>query len=137
MSPKPITVSLDATLEEIRELLRVHRFHHVLVTSDRRLAGVISDRDVLHRLSPFAGTPAEQRRDVETLRTHAHQVMTRHPITVTAETDVLAAARILVDKRISCLPVVDAELHVLGVVTWKDLLRAVISARDGARAPTS
>ena len=107
-----------------------------MVLGGRRLCGVISDRDVLRHLSPFAGTPGEQRRDEATLKVHAHQVMTRHPITVAPWTDVLSAAEIMVERRISCLPVVDEAEKLVGVVTWKDLLHAVVATvRSAGPAP--
>lgn len=127
MSPDPVTVSMDDTLQAIEELFHRHHFHHVMVISGRRLCGVISDRDVLRHRSPFAQTICEQHRDEATLKLHAHQIMTRRPITVVPSTDVLAAAEIMVERRISCLPVVGDAEQLVGVVTWKDLLHAVVA----------
>jgi acetoin utilization protein AcuB len=124
MSTRPITIGMDDSLQSIRELLHKHRFHHVMVVSGGRLRGVISDRDVLRRLSPFVATAGAQRRDEATLDLHAHQLMTRRPITVTPQTDTQVAARFLIENGISCLPVVDDAEALVGVVTWKDLLRA-------------
>jgi acetoin utilization protein AcuB len=134
MSPNPITVAMDDSLRSIEELFRSHHFHHVMVVSGRRLSGVISDRDVLRHVSPFAGTLGEQRRDEATLKMHAHQIMSRHPVTVSPQTDVFVAAEQMVEKRISCLPVVDEEQRLVGVVTWKDLLHAVVVAARQAGA---
>jgi acetoin utilization protein AcuB len=127
MSSRPITIGMDDSLRKIQELFQQHRFHHLMVVSGGRLRGVISDRDVLRRLSPFLQTAGAQRRDEATLELHAHQIMTRHPITVTPETDSQAAARVLIENSISCLPVVGAGDELVGVVTWKDLLRATLA----------
>ena len=126
MSAQPITVGMDATLREIDELFRCHRFHHVMVTNGKRLCGVISDRDLLHHVSPFARTAAEQKRDEATLELHAHQVMTRRMITTSPSADVLETGRTMFEKGISCLPVVQDGDHLVGVVTWKDVLRGLI-----------
>ena len=53
----------------------------------------------------------------------ARDVMSRIPITVTAETSVEACARLLLDKRISAVPVVDPQQHVIGIVSEGDLMR--------------
>lgn len=126
MSSHPITIGMDDSLRTIQALLEKHRFHHVMVVGGGRLLGVISDRDVLRRLSPFIETAGSQRRDEATLDLRAHQLMTRRPITVTPETDAQVAASVLVEHGISCLPVVDEAGALVGVVTWKDLLRATL-----------
>lgn len=126
MSSRLITIGMDDPLRTIQELFQRHRFHHLMVVSGGRLRGVISDRDVLRHLSPFLQTAGAQRRDEATLDLHAHQIMTRRPITVTPETDAQAAARVLLENAISCLPVVGASGELVGVVTWKDLLRATL-----------
>ena len=130
MSREPVTVPMDATLASIDELFRARRFHHVLVTEGRRLRGVISDRDVLGHVSPFVKTPGEQARDVATLQLRAHQVMTRKLVTASPSDDVRVAAETLIGRNISCLPVVDAREQLVGVVTWRDVLRALVLPRE-------
>jgi len=53
----------------------------------------------------------------------ARDVMTRPPITITADVSVEACARLLLDKRISAVPVVDADNRVIGIVSEGDLIR--------------
>ncbi len=48
--------------------------------------------------------------------------MTRHPITVTPDESADIAARYMLFNHISSLPVVDEAEHLLGILTWKDLL---------------
>ena len=52
----------------------------------------------------------------------AREIMSRDVITVIPEEKVDKAARILVDNKISGLPVVDADDHVVGIITEKDLI---------------
>jgi CBS domain-containing protein len=52
----------------------------------------------------------------------AQEIMSPHPITVGPETKVKEMAQIMVDNRISCLPVVDEEGKLLGVVDEEDLV---------------
>jgi CBS domain-containing protein len=49
--------------------------------------------------------------------------MTRRVLTVTPDTPILAAARLMLEHKISGLPVVDAPGHVVGIVSEQDLLR--------------
>lgn len=127
MTKRVATVEMDDTLHVVQDLFHKARFHHLLVVDEEgALVGVISDRDLLKALSPYLGTGAEQERDRFTLAKHAHQIMTRNPVVVRPEAEARDAARLLVNKGISCLPVVTAEGEIVGVVTWRDLLKKLI-----------
>ena len=77
-----VTVDMDDSLYTIRDIFSHVRFHHLLVTEDEKLCGIISDRDLLKAISPYTGSVAEQPRDAATLRKRAHQIMARNPVTI-------------------------------------------------------
>ena len=106
MSTRAVTVTMDDSLARARELFNEHHFHHLLVVQGPTLLGIISDRDLLKAVSPNIGTLSETDRDRATLNKRAHQIMSRKLITVAADTTVEAAARLLLEHRVSCLPVV-------------------------------
>ena len=123
MTIKVFKVKMDDTVGVIREFLDKANFHHLLVVEGNKLVGVISDRDVLKAVSPFIGTFSEHTHDLVTLNKKAHQIMNHKPITVFKDTSLQAAAIIMLDNNISCLPIVSLEDEVEGIVTWKDILR--------------
>lgn len=47
MTTRLITVGMDVSLKEIRDLFEKASFHHLLVTENDKLVGIISDRDIL------------------------------------------------------------------------------------------
>jgi CBS-domain-containing membrane protein len=59
-----------------------------------------------------------------------HQIMNRSLITVDKETSIDQAAYLLIDKRISCLPVVTDDGAIEGIVSWRDLLKAYAIPRS-------
>ena len=126
MSKHVVTVSPDADLVVMRDIFTRTNFHHLLVVEEGRLLGVISDRDMLRSTSPFLDTLAEREQDRASLHKRAHQMMTRHPIVAHPDDEVQTAAFFMVEKKISCLPVVGADGKLAGIVTWRDLLRAVV-----------
>ena len=130
MSRGVVTVGVDQDVFSVCKLFDEHGFHHVLVIDRGQLVGVISDRDVLREASPFIGTLAERPQDVATLKKRVHQIMSRHVVVTRGDDSVADAAAAMLDHGVSCLPVVTAEGSVEGVVTWKDLLRALIR-KDG------
>ncbi|MDI1276797.1 MULTISPECIES: CBS domain-containing protein [Methylobacter] len=124
MTANPVTVNMDTELLVIKDIFDHVYFHHLLVEneSDKTIAGVISDRDLLSALSPYIHTASETLRDIETLQKRAHQIMSRQIDTVTPTTDCNIAVQKMLDADISCLPVVGDDKVILGIVTWKDFL---------------
>lgn len=131
MKKEVVTVTPSTSVQDMQFLFDKHKFHHLLVVDDfKGLAGVVSDRDLLKQLSPFVGTYAENRLDRETLQKTAWQIMTPNPITVNVEDSVQAAASLILEHNVSCLPVKAAgKTTPLGILTWKDILRIVAKAR--------
>lgn len=121
MKATPICVSMDTRLEEVRNLLEKHGFHHLPVLDGEELVGIISDRDILRLLSPFLDTAAEMTRDLEILNKAAHQVMTRQPICVTLDDSLNKVIEWMTSASISCMPVLDKG-RLVGIITWRDLV---------------
>lgn len=129
------TVDMDDPLEWIKKLFDEQRFHHVLVMSKGKLVGVISDRDVLKNISPYVGTVAETTRDAATLKKKAHQIMTRQLVTVSDLDSVMTAIKTFNRNRISCLPVLNARGRPVGLLTWRDILRAMERLSERRSSP--
>ncbi|MEQ8317563.1 MAG: CBS domain-containing protein [Phycisphaerales bacterium] len=138
MTRQIVTASMDDDLEHLRELFTNYRFRHLpVIGDDGRLAGIVSDRDVLAAVSPFAGTINERTADANSLKRRAHQIMSRKLHTISPDETAENATLMLLHRRISALPVVDDRGHLVGVVTMRDLMRwllnhAAIDPREGA-----
>lgn len=122
MSAPVVTIGIDETIARARDLFDEHRFHHLPVVQGGLVVGILSDRDVLFALSPFVGKLAERRQDVATVEVHAHTIMTRNILTIGPEADLATAIRALLARGLSCLPVVDDQQRLVGIVSWRDLL---------------
>src|ERR1700685_3755040 len=126
MTSRIVTVELDDSLATVKEIFDSLHFHHLLVIgSDKKLCGVISDRDLLRALSPYVGTPSENARDIATLQKHVHQIMTRRPITLPPEANVADAINLFLNHRVSCIPIVDGSFKPVGIVSWRDVLKSL------------
>lgn len=125
MTSPVVTVAMDDKLAEVRRLFQQAGFHHLLVLDGSTLVGVISDRDLLKAISPYVDSASETPRDLATLNKRAHQIMSRRPITVVKEQPVEDAVGLFCQHRISCLPVIDSKGAAIGIVSWRDVLRAV------------
>jgi acetoin utilization protein AcuB len=125
MTTELVTVGPDETLGEVREVFDTHCFHHLIVIEHHKVIGIVSDRDLLKHLSPFVGKLSERAQDAFTLQRRVHQVMSRNVVSIRADTDIAQATRLMLDHGVSCLPVIDERQHLIGLVTWRDLLKAV------------
>ncbi len=132
MTPAPAAVEMDEPLWRVRERMQEGRFHHLLVVENGRLAGLVSDRDVLAALSPAADSPFASRADALTLERPVHLVMARRLVAVAPDVPVLEAVGMLLDNDIHCLPVVDGQGRCVGIVTATDVLRWCLRALEPA-----
>ena len=123
MTMDVVTVDMDSSIRVISQIFQERKFHHLLVAKNQKLMGVISDRDFIKCLSPFLHSMSEREQDRSTLNAKAHQIMSKHLITVTKMTPVEEAKELLLKYNVSCLPVVSEDDHIEGIVTWKDFLR--------------
>lgn len=128
MTTRVVTIEMDDSLEVVRDIFKKVRFHHLLVVDNQKLVGIISDRDMLKAVSPFVGTMSETTRDQATLNKRAHQIMSHHPVTVRSSCSLQEAAELMLTRGVSCLPITTIGGEVLGIVTWKDVLRAILDS---------
>ncbi|MBU2884416.1 CBS domain-containing protein [Gilvimarinus agarilyticus] len=136
MSSKVVVVEMDDTLKTVQHLFDKTTFHHLLVVDKQQLVGVISDRDLLRALSPNIGTAAETTKDLASLNKKAHQIMTRNPATLTPDAGLPEAVQVFNEQSVSCIPIIDDERHVKGIVSWRDIMRTLGAAYAKARAKT-
>ena len=128
MSPDPVTVTPRTTVSVARQLLSTYGFRHLPVVDGDRLVGIISDRDV--RLDD-AQVRGALRRGVlgEVLEDDrpTEAVMSSSPHVIGPDEMVEAAARLMLSRRISGLPVVDADHRLCGIITTTDCLLASLA----------
>ena len=117
MTRKVVTIGPETACDKARRLMEEHRIRHLPVVAGGRLLGMVSDRDVRSAAAQAPSTLAEK-------------IMTPDPVTITPETRVEHAARLMLDGRFGSLPVVDG--HLVGIVTYTDLLRAFVHVLETA-----
>ena len=130
MTSELVTVELDDDLATVKHIFEHTRFHHLLVVAEGKLMGVVSDRDLLKAISPNVGTYAETQRDAATLNKRVHQIMTRKPVTLSTHALVFDAVHLFNRHRVSCIPIVDSHGRPEGIISWRDILKAIERQRQ-------
>lgn len=126
MTTDVVTLTEDETLAHAQRCMARGRIRHLPVVREGRLVGLITHRDLLAAsFSIFAEVDAsEQRRVFDTVR--VVEAMHRDVVTVSPELSVSKAARILLENKYGCLPVVDDDHELQGIVTEADFLRLTV-----------
>lgn len=126
MTRNPITVTPDTTVPEAQAILKREKIRRLPVLDrDDRLVGIVTELDLIHA-SPSSATSL----DIYELhyllsKLKVEKIMTRKVITVTEDTPIEEAARIMADNKISGLPVMRGDVLV-GIITETDLFKLFI-----------
>jgi len=115
MIGKVVTLSPHHSFNDVANLMNDRYFRHcVVVDQGGVVIGVISDRDILRAL---ARNPNSRSKSLD-------QIMTKQPVTVKRNTAIIDAVGKMLAKRINCLPVIDDDGRICGIVTSTDLLKS-------------
>jgi CBS domain-containing protein len=141
MTRDVITVTPDTPLSEAIKIFVDRQIAGVPVVDEQgKLLGAISETDLMWRekgIEPapyimfldsviYLQNPAKYERDLhKVLGQTVGEVMTRHGIAIAPDRTLQAAAKLMYDKRIHRLPVVDPDNRVMGIITQSDIVRSI------------
>jgi acetoin utilization protein AcuB len=127
MNPNVITVDADDSMLDATKLLKEHNVRRLVVLEKGKLVGIVTDRD-LKRASPSDATALESHELLYLVANiKVREIMTRNPITVPYNYTIEEAAEILLQAKISGVPVVNKDGEVIGMITQTDLFKVLIS----------
>jgi acetoin utilization protein AcuB len=126
MIRKVITIDPEAGILEAKEKMRRHLIHSLpVIDADRKLVGIVTDRDVR------SAWPSDLFSEEETLRQKERcaglkikDIMTADPVTVSPANTLQDALLLMQKIHVGALPVVDRDGKVAGIISLRDLLRA-------------
>jgi CBS domain-containing protein len=136
MITEVVTLNVDEELSLVSDIMTLARIRHFPVVEDKQLVGIISQRDLFK-----ASIASVTGHDYKEIRDHLKTVtikeaMVKDVITVEPDTEIHKAGKIMIEKKIGCLPVVlDGDL--VGMVTETDMLKFCISCHQNEKASNS
>lgn len=136
MSAPAVTVNLAEPVSEALALMREYDVRRLPVVVDTgELRGIITQGDI--RGADVLNAAGMDPVDIADALRHVkvYEVMTPHPLTVTAETGLREAAMLMIENKIGGLPVVDDEDFVVGMITESDLFEALVYLLDRSASP--
>ncbi|MCC7353174.1 MAG: CBS domain-containing protein [Anaerolineae bacterium] len=132
MKKDPITITVDSGISEALKMMREYRVRRFPVMDRKgKMVGIVSEKDLLYA-SPSPAT------SLDTFELHyllakmtVEQFMARPVITVTEDTPIEEAARIMADNKIGGLPVMRGD-QLVGIITETTLFKIFLELM-GAR----
>ena len=116
MTAHPFTISPEETLTAACAQMQQHKFRSLPVVEGGKLIGIVTDRDVRTHLLFLESTTARQ-------------AMATAPLTVTPNSSIWDAARLLRERKIGALPVLHDD-RLVGIISTSDLLEALIELHE-------
>ncbi|UCE54473.1 MAG: CBS domain-containing protein [Desulfobacterales bacterium] len=127
MSKNIITIDVDDSMQDAIKLLKEHKIRMLPVLKNGILVGIVTDRD-LKRASASDATSLDIHELLYLIsKIKVKDIMTKDPITVPLDFTVEETAEVLLNNRISGVPVVDHGGNIVGTITQTDLFRVLIS----------
>jgi acetoin utilization protein AcuB len=122
MSKPVITISPDTPIAEALNMMKVEKVRRFPVVKEGKLLGVVSDKDLLNASPSPVSTLSIWEMNYLLNKITVSEVMVKNVLTVTEDTPIEQAARIMADNKIGGLPVM-RDGGVVGMITETDLFK--------------
>lgn len=119
------SISPNATVAELVRRLHSHRVGALLVQDEAdHVVGIVSERDVVRGMAT----------DSKISDARVATIMTADVVTVTANTDVAELSRLMTERRIRHVPVIDESGGVIGLISIGDVVKVRMDELESERA---
>lgn len=126
MSRTVLTVTPDTEFHRALDLMRSRGVHHLPVIDAGRVVGLVAERDLLLAAANFGSSEVP-----------VGEIMSQPAVCVAETAQLKEAARLLVEKHIGSLPVLDSKGGLVGIITETDIFKIMAGLHAGARAAPS
>lgn len=116
MSASPLSISVNEDYGAAFDIMQTRDLHHLpVINAKGEVVGIVARRDLQLAARFFHEAQAE-----------VADVMHAPVLTIAPDADLAMAVERMAGERIGCLPVVDGDRHLVGILTETDLFRALI-----------
>jgi acetoin utilization protein AcuB len=130
MTKNPIAISPTTILPEAMRLMKKHGFRRLPILKNKKLVGIVTDRDLKEAMPSDATSLSVWELNFLLSKLEVSEVMQSPVMTATETMSVRDAAKLMLEKKIGGLPVMNKGT-LTGIITVTDVLKAFIEKRDG------
>lgn len=124
LAREPVTIEPEAGVCEAARKMKENGVGSLVVVKDGEIVGIVTERDVTYKAAARCDCSLK-----------VEDIMTRRVITIKSTASIAEAARLMIDLGIRHLPVVDDTGRLVGVVSLRDLARAIWGMREAPSTP--
>ena len=121
----PAIAPPDARVSAIRKLMMERGISRVPIMDGATLVGIVSESDVAAAMRGVKRRSSQNHQDNNVERMLALDIMRTDVITARPDTPLREAAQLMTDHHIGALPVLNDQRHLVGIVTRRDIVRAI------------
>ena len=130
MAKNVVAISLDEKMDLVDEIMTSGDIRHLPVTQGGLIVGLVSQRDLLRaKLSTVIDFSEEDRKEVLE-STDVEKVMTRDVKIADPNEPIVHAAKRMLEMKIGCLPVVNDDKELLGLITETDVMAYFVKVAE-------
>ncbi len=126
MSSPVITITPETRLNDARRTMDAGKIRALPVVKDGELVGIVTRRGLLRTDIPTL-TENAWTTEINLKDAKVSEIMTRNPITVPASGPLPKAARVMLENKITAIPVVDENREMVGIITTSDIFRFILA----------
>ena len=126
MKKNPATATPDMSISDASAKMKAEKVHRLpVLDDDKHLVGVISEKDILLAAPSPASTLSTYEINYLLSKLKVKNIMSRNPVTISRDTTIEEAVRLMVENDLSCLPVMDSG-YLVGIVSKSDLFKILL-----------
>ncbi len=129
MTTPVLSILPETPISTAHQMMKEHGVRRLPVVADDHVVGIITLGDVREASPSHATTLSIWELNYLWAQLSVAKVMSRRVLTVYPDDPIRAAAQLMLDKKISGLPVIDQQDKLIGIITESDIFRMLIEAR--------
>ncbi|AAD36216.1 hypothetical protein THMA_1163 [Thermotoga maritima MSB8] len=126
MTRNPITIAPETSFSEALKLMKQNKIKRLIVMKNEKIVGIVTEKDLLYASPSKATTLNIWELHYLLSKLKIEEIMTKDVVTVNENTPIEDAARIMEEKDISGLPVVDDAGRLVGIITQTDIFKVFV-----------
>jgi len=125
MTSEVITVAIDEPIRRVWDLVMEKRLRRFPVMDGERLVGIITDRDLRNATASSIVMTEKKYHDFLLDTVKVDTIMTVNPRTISPESDIKEAGRVILEMQVGGLPVLEGDV-LAGIITETDLIKTLL-----------
>jgi len=126
MTDEVVTIRPDDSLLEAHRLMGTKRIRSLVVMEGEKMVGLVTRTDLMSSDPSRMASRNNQKVSLQILTESVEKVMSKSLVTIAPDASIVDAAELMLEHKIHCLPVVDAEQNLVGIITESDLFLMIV-----------